>query len=579
MVEGPRIQAHNIPRQVSFKDANIGRDQSLYQSSLNAPDLFKAHAIIPHLEVPEGGSLKDIGSGTGRVTEILAHHFSRARVYGLDLSHELLEVAERDRMLMHPVYGNACEQLFPDNSLDATCSSTCIHEILSFEGRTGLQRAMEVTFRELKPGGVLVIRDMVIPDGAEPVYLYLPDDDRRQPSSSDKELLSEVEQLSTLELFKKFHRDFGGGAAFDYVIESVEGREFIKVAPEWAYEFYMRKDYRRNYQNEIHEKYGPWTAAQAHHLLEDTGFCDISLHVEHNEWIIQNRLEGQVSLHQPDRHGILQKIPFPPTHLTIVARKPDAPAKRASLASFSLFDAREAIKDVQINREQGVLAVGNVRFSIDPDIAQGTKRTVFYRRDPAGTVIKIPRVDSENPHNAFKAMYQTIERQQVLTEYGVPHLKIVDYDRSGPPYRFIEQERLPENARCAADLILSGELEESDVQQIAELVNRFELEGVWQLDTNPYNWYRLTEPSGETRMVYADGKVYPYDEEWAFTRKGLLQWLMPELLPGPSNELEHRCAQIPRDLLSRDTALWWNSERPMVNWWRNFLDRRLTAVL
>jgi hypothetical protein len=480
-------------------------------------------------------------------------------------------------MLMHPVYGNACEQNFPDGSLDAAYSTTCMHEILSFQGPAGLRRALEVTFRELR-SGVFVIVDMVIPDETEPVFMLLPDGDDKSASLTDT--LSEIEQLSTFELFKRFHRDFRGGDSFDYVTESIDGKNYIKLAPEWAYEFYMRKDYRRNYHNEIHEKYAPWTAAQARQLLQDAGFVDIELHPSHNVWIIKNRLEGQISLHRRNEHGTLEAIEFPPTHLTIVAHKRGAPSQVNTPNSLSLFEAKVAIKNVLIDREHGVLNVGDTEFKIDTDrISQGTKRSVFYRNDPAGTVIKIPRVDSTNPHNAFKAMFQSIERQHVLIQYDVPHLEIVDFDRNGPPYRYLEQRQLPDYARCAADLILTGELTETDVQQMAQIINRFELEGRWQLDTNPYNWFRVNEASEQTQMIYADGKVYLYDEQWAFTRKGLLQWLLPELLPGPSSAVEHQCAFIPREVLSDDIALWWNAERPMVGWWRKYLDPELVARL
>jgi len=557
---------------VLFETANTGRDLTLYQKSLNAADLAKAHAIIPHLEVPEGGYVKDIGSGTGCVTEIVARHFSRSVVYGVDRSHELLDVSERERMLMRPVYGNACEQIFSVNFLHAAYSSTCFHEIFSFEGSEGVKRALEAVFEELRPGGVLVIRDMVIPSDSSPVYMFLPKDDGK-PATNNSDAI-DYERLSTFELFLQFHKDFRGGEAFSYSVEQVDGKDYLLLSPEWAYEFYMRKDYRRNYNNEIHEKYGPWTNEAAQSLLNELGFVAIEAHSETNQWIVENRLEGQIGLFRKNESNQMEALPFFPTHLTLVARKPGEPDTGVdSDPELSLFDARAALQEVQIDKREGVLRVGDKRFSIDAEVAlQGTKRMVFYRSDEPDRVVKVPRVDGENAHNCFKAMLQTIERQNVLDEYGVPHLPVLDYDRDGPPYRYLEQKRLPENARCAADLILNGEITEGDVKQMAKIVNEFELKRQWQLDTNPYNWYRVQGANGENVMTYADGKVYIYDERWAFPRKGLLQWLIPELLPGKTEDVTERCAAIPGEALADNTESWLDLQSDPVKWWLKHLD-------
>ncbi len=561
------------PSSSAFQLANIGRDQSIYQGALNAADWNKAQEIISHLEVPEGGVIKDIGSGTGRVAEIVARHFSRSTVYGVDLSHELLEVSERERVLMQPVYGNACEQLFPANAIDAAYSSTCFHEIASFQGTEGVQKALHAVYQELVPGGVLVLRDMVQPTDQEEVLLEISLDDGVGTGSA---VGDDFEAMSTLELFRAFHRDFEGGESFEYKELEIDDRTFVRVSPRIAYEFYMRKDYRRNYRNEINETYGPWTKETAIEYLRDAGFTHIEVHDEYNSWILENRLKGKVALYRQAESGQLEHVPFYPTHLTLVARKPSSVRVQKSKREFSLFDARKALNEIELDVEQGILKVAGREFSFLPQsVLQGTKRMVVHSADNPDVVIKIPRVNGQNAHNSFKAMYQTIERQGVLEEYGVPHLRVVDFDSSGPPYHYLMQEKLPLNAVCAADLILTDQLTQRDVEQVASIVNRCELEKKWQLDTNPYNWYRVTLDDGMTEMTYVDGKVYLYDDRWAFNRKGLLQWLEPSFLPGYSDSVVENCAQIPTEVYTDRSDLWWDRSRREVQWWAKYLDKSL----
>jgi SAM-dependent methyltransferase len=563
----------------AFHAANLGRDQASYQGNMAAAEESKAEAIIRHLEVPEGGAIKDLGAGTGGVAEILARHFSRATVYAQDISEELLAASEAGRRLSIPVYGDARQRLFSPGSLDAVVSSTCFHEIRSFGGLDGVREALAASFEELVSGGMIVIRDMVVPDRDGEVYLRLPDDDGRavEPVRGMSEK-RDYAALSTLSLFKQFHADFAGGEAFEYQLETVAGQSYVVVPAEWAYEFYMRKDYRRNYANEIHEKYGPWRANEAVALFKDAGFEAVEVHQETNSWIVENRLRGKVALFVKSTGGELEELPFFPTHATIVARKPGAalPHGRVPPRLEAERSYPNLLAQMRLDPEAGELTVAEHTFKVEPHSAlHGTKRSVFYLSDYPELVLKVPRLDGRNAHNCFKAMAQTIARQEVLAEYDVPSLATVDYDRAGPPDRYLLQERLPAGARCAADLILRGELTERDVQQLASIVNRFELAKQYQLDTNPYNWYRVLNREGQSRMVYADGKVYRYEAAWRFGNVGLLQWLLPELIPGPSESVATRCAQIPLARTVRDTARWWNDQQPGVLWWKRHLDSGL----
>lgn len=52
--------------------------------------------LIRNLAVPPGGSVLEIGVGTGRNLALAARHYPQARLFGLDISHEMLKSAQRN---------------------------------------------------------------------------------------------------------------------------------------------------------------------------------------------------------------------------------------------------------------------------------------------------------------------------------------------------------------------------------------------------------------------------------------------------------------------------------------------------
>ncbi len=119
------------------------------------------------LELEADGLVLDIGTGPGTIPLLLCSLHQSCRVVGVDLSSEMLKLAENHRM--QSGYAERVEfQLadakgldFPDASLDAVCSNTILHHIP--DPRPFLAEA----WRVLKPGGVLLIRDLFRPESPE----------------------------------------------------------------------------------------------------------------------------------------------------------------------------------------------------------------------------------------------------------------------------------------------------------------------------------------------------------------------------------------------------------------------------
>ncbi len=568
---GP-YQSRNVDERLirSFVAANERRDYGIYKRFMDAALLAKARSIFPHFgSIHEGTVIVDAGSGTGQLAELAAREFRGSKVYALDISHELLEQAAKDSSLIELLYGDAAEQNFPNNSVDIKYYSTSGHEIETFGGTGSMKRAMENTFRELRPGGRAVIRDFVKPSRKDPLLMHFISNVglKNIPANVRLEDL-DYSLLSTEALFHRFHAEFNSGNAFQYEQVEKDSLRYFRLLPEWAYEFYMRKDYTANWRQEIKEKYSYWTLEDPLTILRALGYTNIRTIEEYNDFIIDNRLAGKVGLYE-ERNGVVQPIDLPPTHMTIVAEKPQQTTSTTIYpGTIESTDYSKTLETINIDREQGVVTIDDQIFEIEGEEILGTKKHIFRLKNKPGHVLKVVRQDTLNTHNVFKSMYQIIERQAVLDEYKTPHVRVISHDSQKPPYRYLIQEDVPAGSINAAMLIENGELTEEDIRQMASIINKYEKGKKWQLDTNPFSWFRVKREDGNTEMVYVSNKVYLYDETWEFRKKGLLQWLDPRYIQHAQNF----SAAIPTNQAYEQLQEVWEQGGNYIDEWKKYLD-------
>lgn len=563
--------------------AHKGHNEN-FPIAMDAASQAKLLSTLPYLgEIPEGGTIADLGSGTGKVAELAALALSddRVTVIGVDASHEMLELAAKQRTLAKLKYGNILENsLFKENSLDGIISSTTGHEVESFEGMGKMSQVIQNAYSWLKPDSRIAIRDFAKPTRKEDVYMKI--FEKGGVDDIEKATIDGVidySKLSKRALFTVFHSEFEKlGRSFTYEIVHMNNQEYIKLAPEWAHEFYLRKDYTENWSQEIQEKYTYWTQEKAAAELKDAGFEDVHIYPDQNEYIVKNRLDQKIALFELNTENQLQQIEIPATHMVMTGKKPPVVVSDQGINEVSeekCVNFEELASTIHFDKNNWNLRIGEHSFKVTKGIEPvfGSKKIVYHLEGDPKRVIKTIQTESTpgrpefNISAKFKAMYQAVEREDVLNVKNVPHLKITDVDPEGPPYRYFIQEDVPSGSPSAAELISNGSLTENDVAQIASYINSFEKERLYQLDTNPYNWYKITDENGNSQMTYVDGKVYKYEKNWEFRRIGLLQWLDSSFLSLDGVNT----ARIPRNIDYEELQNQWKSNDPRFTYWKKYL--------
>ena len=109
----------------------------------------------------------DVGCADGVVTDALAHAFPQARVYGIDLDESFIgEATQRAQGAEHtPAYDKVYlrQLLERPERYDAVTFASVLHEFYTYGNREpSVMKAIADAYELLKPGGRIVIRDMIL---------------------------------------------------------------------------------------------------------------------------------------------------------------------------------------------------------------------------------------------------------------------------------------------------------------------------------------------------------------------------------------------------------------------------------
>lgn len=132
------------------------------------------------------GRVLDIGCGPGHLPLMLVAMLPEARIVGVDLSREMLKIAEEHRAAsahadrVEFVLGDAKGLEFADASFDAVCSNSILHHIpdpVPF---------LREAWRVLKPGGALLVRDLFRPADAAAADALVREHCSREPERAQE---------------------------------------------------------------------------------------------------------------------------------------------------------------------------------------------------------------------------------------------------------------------------------------------------------------------------------------------------------------------------------------------------------
>lgn len=268
---------------------------------------------------PTRGRIADMGSGSGLGTWQLATLHPQLHLVGVDINPVSVELAQQTYRLPNLEYreGDIGRPLFEGGSLDGILNSSVLHHVTSFNAFDAdrVRSALEAQARQLKVGGVVVIRDFVIGRGPPMVLLDLPTTDGADDG--------EVPQLSTTALFHRFAHGFRSSVNPDWPVPFAQvpgapaGFARFKLPRRAAAEFLLRKDYRRDWETELLEEYTYFSQADFEAEFRRLGLRILVSQEVHNPWIVSHRFLGKVMIR--DLRG--EPLPFPPTNYVIVGER------------------------------------------------------------------------------------------------------------------------------------------------------------------------------------------------------------------------------------------------------------------
>jgi SAM-dependent methyltransferase len=264
------------------------------------------------------GRVADMGMGSGAGSDALSALYPDLSVVGVDVDPTMVALAREryTRSNLSFVVGDVSGPVFEPGELDGIFDSSVLHHVTSFGGYRyeNASRALDVQARELKPHGVLVVRDFVAPEEGE-VFLDLPADDG---DDSD-----DPRHCSTAALLERFAGEFRSlSARPGFPCARIDGsprpgwRRF-RLAHRNAVEFLLRKDYRADWEAEAKEEYTYFTQREFEATFEHLGLRILASTPLRNPWIVRNRLIGRMAL--SDTTG--RPLEVPATNFVIVGEK------------------------------------------------------------------------------------------------------------------------------------------------------------------------------------------------------------------------------------------------------------------
>jgi hypothetical protein len=309
-------------------DITETRDYDTYTFSMSRNEVIDLkYGDIKAGIVP--GVIVDEGCADGALLTRIAKNFPDSDLIGIEITREFIAQAhERQRRgefgksFVFFYQRNLSHPIFPDDTVDTTICNSTTHEIWSYAGEdAALREYLAYKYAQLRPGGALLIRDVIGPEQGEgEIYATWDTADGRTVSAEEAMHLPPAE-LSTRSRFDRFSREFYNGKGIAYREVEQEGKSYTILSRKDAAEFLLTKSYTDSWESELHEDFTHWSYSRWKEELERIGFTlDESRSKTYtNEWIAEHYFKGS-RLYRMEK-GTLVPEPYPPTNVILVAYK------------------------------------------------------------------------------------------------------------------------------------------------------------------------------------------------------------------------------------------------------------------
>jgi hypothetical protein len=318
-------------------DLTTTRDYNAYVKQMDDIAAMKYQETAPYIQT---GNIGDIGCAAASWIKMGGEdeRLHECDFYGIEVSRHLYDIClqrKHNGDFANPSVffsqKNAVTGLvFDQHSMNTIHTSSLTHEIASYGSKEDLLKFIQHRYQELAPGGIWINRDVTGPDNKEEIILlWLNEEDGENtiniPDTADSHQLAlALNKLSTRALFTRFAQDFRHqeGYSMSYEWVTIQGQTYCQLRMEDACEFLYTKDYKDNWFSEMHERFCFWNFNDWKQALETAGFrLDQRSTAYRNNWIVANRLEGKTKLFRQLTNGTLEIIPFPVSHMLLLARK------------------------------------------------------------------------------------------------------------------------------------------------------------------------------------------------------------------------------------------------------------------
>lgn len=265
------------------------------------------------------GKIVDEGCADGALIERIVRDFPDSDIIGVDLSAEMLARAHeaqragafggafvffKQQNLMTPVSDAQAR------TVDTIVCNSTLHELWSYgAGDETVREYLRGKFKQLRPNGCLVIRDVVGPESGEQIVFLRCQFDDGLDSADD------VAQLSTQARFRRFQHDFRGGGHSEAVLQN-DGTFALPLRE--AMEFVAKMEYVDNWLSEMHEEFCFWSFRDWTREMQEAGFAVLpESHAYVNQWRVEHSFQSRVQLFDID----MAPLPFPVTNMILVGEK------------------------------------------------------------------------------------------------------------------------------------------------------------------------------------------------------------------------------------------------------------------